>query len=147
MNQIYTRLKMESLYSKRDRKIRYTSLKAITSFSFANAFLAQIESSQQIDSAMTQCICYDPKNRARRKSMSLIISDDIIKASGLSEREFFIEIVLMLFQQDKISLGKASELLGMHRMQFQKLLTDRNLYVHYDVAEFQEDLKTLQEMS
>lgn len=79
--------------------------------------------------------------------MSLIISDDIIKASGLSEREFFIEIVFMLFQQDKISLGKASELLGMHRMQFQKLLADRGLYVHYDVAEFQEDLKTLQEMS
>ena len=68
--------------------------------------------------------------------MSLIISDDIIKASGLSEREFFIEIVLMLFQQDKISLGKASELLGMHRMQFQKLLADRDLYVHYDVTEF-----------
>ncbi|MGL4618278.1 UPF0175 family protein [Chroococcidiopsis sp.] len=79
--------------------------------------------------------------------MSSIIFDDIIKASGLSEREFFIEIVLMVFQQDKISLGKASELLGMHRMQFQKLLADRNLYVHYDVAEFQEDLKTLQEMS
>lgn len=79
--------------------------------------------------------------------MSLIISDDIIKASGLSERDFFIEIVLMLFQQDKISLGKASELLGMHRMQFQKLLADRDLYVHYDIAEFQEDLKSLQEMS
>jgi len=27
-----------------------------------------------------------------------------------------LEIVLMLFQQDKISLGKASELLGLHRM-------------------------------
>lgn len=79
--------------------------------------------------------------------MSLIISDEIIKASGLSEREFLLEIVLMLFQQDKISLGKASELLGMHRMQFQKLLADRGLNVHYDVAEFQADLKTLQEMS
>ena len=56
--------------------------------------------------------------------MSLIISDNIIKASGLSEREFSIEIVLMLFQQDKLSLGKASELLEMHRMQFQKLLAD-----------------------
>lgn len=77
--------------------------------------------------------------------MSLAILDDIIEASGLPEGEFLLEIVIMLFQRDKISLGKASELIGMHRMQFQKLLADRGICVHYDVAEFQEDLKTLQE--
>lgn len=77
--------------------------------------------------------------------MSLLLSDEIIQASGLSEQELFLEIVIMLFQKDKISLGKASELLQIHRMQFQKLLADRNLCVHYDVAEFQEDLKTLRE--
>jgi len=77
--------------------------------------------------------------------MSLVISDDLVRTSGLSENELFLEIVLMLFCQDKISLGKASELMGMHRMQFQKLLADRGICVHYDVAEFQEDLKTLQE--
>ena len=77
--------------------------------------------------------------------MSLVISDEVVKASGLSERELMLEIVIMLFQQDKISLGKASELIGMHRMQFQKLLAYRGICVHYDVAEFQEDLKTLQE--
>jgi predicted HTH domain antitoxin len=78
--------------------------------------------------------------------MSLVIADDLVRASGLSERELFLEILLMLFRQDKISLGKASELMGMHRMQFQKLLADRGVSVHYDVAEFQEDLKTLQEL-
>ncbi|MBW4527235.1 MAG: UPF0175 family protein [Phormidium tanganyikae FI6-MK23] len=79
--------------------------------------------------------------------MSLVISDDLVRASGLSERELFLEIVLMLFRQDKISLGKASELMGMHRMQFQKLLDDRGICVHYDVAEFQQDLNNLQEIS
>lgn len=49
--------------------------------------------------------------------MSLVISEDIVKASGLSENDLFLEIILMLFQQDKISLGKASELLGLYRMQ------------------------------
>ncbi|MBC6434329.1 UPF0175 family protein [Nostoc sp. HG1] len=77
--------------------------------------------------------------------MSLVISDDLVRASGLSEHELFMEIVLMLFRQDKISLGKASELMGMHRMQFQKLLADRGICVYYDVTEFQEDIKTLQE--
>ena len=78
--------------------------------------------------------------------MSLVISDDILRASGLSERKLLLEIVLMLFRQDKISLGKASELMGIHRTQFQKLLGDREICVHYDVTEFQEDLETSQRM-
>ncbi len=77
--------------------------------------------------------------------MSLAVLDDIIQASGISEHDVLLEIVIMLFQKDKISLGKASELVGLHRMEFQKLLSDRGICVHYDVAEFQEDLKTLQE--
>ena len=31
--------------------------------------------------------------------MSLLVSDDIIQASGLSERELLLEIVIMLFQR------------------------------------------------
>jgi predicted HTH domain antitoxin len=77
--------------------------------------------------------------------MSLVISDDLVKASGFSENELLLEIVLMLFQQDKISFGKASELLGLHRMQFQQLISERGICVHYDIDEFQEDLKTLEE--
>ena len=46
--------------------------------------------------------------------MSLVIADDLIQASGLSEQELLLEIVLMLFHQDKISLGKASEIMGLY---------------------------------
>ncbi|WP_048895479.1 UPF0175 family protein [Limnospira indica] len=77
--------------------------------------------------------------------MSLVIADDLVKASGFSENELLLEIVLMLFQQDKISLGKASELLGLHRTQFQQIISERGICVHYDIEEFQEDLKTLEE--
>jgi predicted HTH domain antitoxin len=76
--------------------------------------------------------------------MSLVISDEIVKASGLSESDLLLEIMILLFQKDKISLGKASELLGMSQVRFQRLLADRGICVHYDVAEFQEDLQHLQ---
>jgi predicted HTH domain antitoxin len=33
--------------------------------------------------------------------MSFVISDDLVRASGFSEGELFLEIVLMLFRQDK----------------------------------------------
>ncbi len=73
--------------------------------------------------------------------MSLVISDEIVKASGLSEEELLLELVLLLFQQDKISLGKAAELLKMSQIRFQRLIADRGMCVHYDVAELQEDIK------
>jgi predicted HTH domain antitoxin len=75
--------------------------------------------------------------------MSLVISDEIIRASGLSESGLLLEIVILLFQQDKVSLGKASEILGMSQMSFQRLLSERDIGIHYDVAEFQEDLRLL----
>ena len=77
--------------------------------------------------------------------MSLVISDEILRASGLSEADLLLEIVILLFQQDKISLGKASELLGTNQIQLQRLLSDRGICVHYDVAEFHEDLRYLRE--
>ncbi|NEO57712.1 MAG: UPF0175 family protein [Okeania sp. SIO3B5] len=52
----------------------------------------------------------------------------------LSENELLIEIVLLLFQQEKISLGKAAELLNMSQISFQKLMAERDICIHYDVA-------------
>ena len=40
--------------------------------------------------------------------MSLVISNELIQASGLSEEDFRLEIIIMLFQKKKISIGKAS---------------------------------------
>lgn len=77
--------------------------------------------------------------------MSLVIPDAVVKASGLSEDDLLLEIIILLYQQDKISLGKASELLGMNQLKLQRLLASRNICIHYDVEEFQEDLKHLRE--
>ncbi|MFP4415060.1 UPF0175 family protein [Coleofasciculus sp.] len=75
--------------------------------------------------------------------MSLVISEEIIKASGLSEQELIIELVLLLFQQKKISLGKAAELLNISQVRFQKILSDRGINIHYDVEDLQEDIQHL----
>jgi predicted HTH domain antitoxin len=37
--------------------------------------------------------------------MSLVISDNLLRASGFLENELFLEIVLMLFRQDKIRIN------------------------------------------
>ena len=77
--------------------------------------------------------------------MSLVISDRIIRASGMSEAEFMTEIAIMLFEQEKVSIGKASRIASMNQIEFQRLLARRDICIHYDVADFQEELRHLRE--
>jgi predicted HTH domain antitoxin len=49
----------------------------------------------------------------------------------------------MLFKQKKISLAKASSLLGMPRIRFQRELASRQIPIHYDVEDFDADLRNL----
>lgn len=78
--------------------------------------------------------------------MSIIIPDDILQAARMTEDELRQEIAVLLFQKEKLTLAQASRLAKMNRLQFQHLLASRNIPVHYDVKEFEEDLKTLKEM-
>ena len=75
--------------------------------------------------------------------MSLVIPDEIVKASGLSEAELFQMLVLTLFEKEKISLGKASQLLGITQINFQALMAKHGLYIHYNVEDLQEDVASL----
>lgn len=77
--------------------------------------------------------------------MSLTISDEILNSSRMTASELLVEIAVMLFQQERVSLGKASKIAEMNYVEFQQLLAQRNISIHYDVEEFEEDIKTLQE--
>ncbi len=79
--------------------------------------------------------------------MTIEIPDDIFQATRLTEDELKQELAVILFQRDKLTLGQASSLSGMHRLQFQHLLASRKIPVHYGVAEFEEDLHPVREQS
>ena len=78
--------------------------------------------------------------------MSVVISDEILQATGMSADELMQELAILLFQKDKLTLAQASRLAGLSRLQFQHLLASRQIPVHYDIAEFEADLETLQEL-
>ena len=46
----------------------------------------------------------------------------------------------------ELTLGQASSLAAMSQLEFQRLLASRQITIHYGVAEFEEDLKTLREL-
>ena len=79
--------------------------------------------------------------------MSVIISDEILQASGLTPSEFRQEIALYLFQTGRLTLGYASQLVDMQPHAFRQLLKQRNIPLYsYDVEEFELDLKNLREL-
>jgi len=78
--------------------------------------------------------------------MSVVISDDILHTTRMSRAELMQEIAVLLFQKDKLTLRQASELAGMTQLQFQHILASRQIPIHYDVEDFESDLRTLREM-
>ena len=71
---------------------------------------------------------------------------DLAQATRLNPEEIRRELAVVLFHQGKLSLGKARELAGMDIWAFMHLLGLRGIPVHYDVAEYEADLKTLREL-
>lgn len=71
------------------------------------------------------------------------ITIDLPDEIQVSESDLRIELAIALFQQERITLGTASQIAGMHQMEFQQLIGSRGICVHYDVEEFEEDIQNL----
>ncbi len=77
--------------------------------------------------------------------MSVVISDEVLQSAHISKEELLQEVALLLYERSKLTLGQASELAEVSQLQFQFLLAARRIPLHYDVAEFEADLRTLRE--
>jgi len=71
------------------------------------------------------------------------IDDALMRAEHLDEQGFKREIAVALFSQDRLTLARAAKLAGMAYMDFQALLADREICVHYGIEDLEQDLLTL----
>lgn len=78
--------------------------------------------------------------------MSLVISQDVLDAAHLSADELRLEVAVMLYAAERLTLAQAARLAGMTRMQFQHVLGSRQVAVHYDAEDLREDLETLRSL-
>ncbi len=62
----------------------------------------------------------------------IIVEDEYIKVTGLSEAELKLEIAIMLFEKEKLSLRKAAAMTALHWLDFMKELDKRKISLHYD---------------
>ncbi len=70
----------------------------------------------------------------------------MLHAAHVSDEELRLEIAVMLYASNRLTLGQASELCGSSQFEFQNILGERKIPIHYDVEEFERDMKTLDSM-
>jgi len=70
----------------------------------------------------------------------------VVHATRMCTEELKQELAIHLFQQGKLSFGKAKEMAGMTFWTFQQLLGARGIPVHYGVEDYEEDLRTLKKL-
>lgn len=78
--------------------------------------------------------------------MGVLIPDEVLEAAGMTEAELQQELAVMLYERGKLSLGRASRLAGMGRIEFQQLLSGRQIPMQYDVADLEADMETLRSL-
>lgn len=73
------------------------------------------------------------------------ITLDIPDSLELTEADLRTELAVTLFQQERITLGTASQLCGLQQIEFQRLIAARGICVHYDVEDLEQDLESLRQ--
>ena len=76
--------------------------------------------------------------------MTLHLPDHLLQQ--YSEAEIRLEIALALFQREMMTLGQASQWADLPQWQMQTQLKQRGIPLHYDVEEYQEDLRMVEEL-
>jgi predicted HTH domain antitoxin len=79
-------------------------------------------------------------------TVSIEIPREITHIARMTPEELGVELAVCLFQQGKLSFGKAREVAEMTAWAFYQLLGARGIPVHYDVEDYEQDLITLREL-
>lgn len=84
------------------------------------------------------------------EALSVEIPESISLSIKIPESELKtrlkIEIAIRLYQKDILGFGKARELAGLNKWQFQEILAKENIPLNYDLEELERDLETLRSL-
>jgi predicted HTH domain antitoxin len=78
-----------------------------------------------------------------QSTITIEIPREIIHAARMKPLELKQELAIHLFQQGRLSFGKARQLADMSAWVFQQLLGGRGIPMHYDMDDYAEDIATL----
>jgi predicted HTH domain antitoxin len=74
------------------------------------------------------------------------IPDDLLELAGLTEEEVRAEFALEMYRREKLSMGRAVELVGKGHVAFWRMMATRDIYMHYDVEDLEQDIANLRSL-
>ena len=74
--------------------------------------------------------------------MTIEIADELLSYSATS-KELLTGIALFLFAKEKISLGKAADIVGVSKMEMQQLIGSKGISMHYDMEMVKNDMDAI----
>jgi len=74
------------------------------------------------------------------------IPSGVLHATRLTPQQLKVELAVHLFEEEKLSFGRARQLTDVTVWQFMQLSGSRGIPMHHDVAEYAEDLETLRRL-
>ena len=77
--------------------------------------------------------------------MRIEIPDELLNKTHLSEKDLKIELALVFYQRNTFTLGQAGAFAGIHQREFQKIMSERKINLHYDIDAFRDELNVLNE--
>jgi predicted HTH domain antitoxin len=77
----------------------------------------------------------------------LEIPQDVLDSARLSLDQVLVELAVHLYEQGRLSIGKAHELAGLSLWEFRQLLGFRQIPPHVCAEDLEQDLETLRQLS
>jgi predicted HTH domain antitoxin len=76
--------------------------------------------------------------------LTVNIPESITNLKPVSEKDIVLALVIQMYIDEEVSLGKAAEIAGMTRFEFQKLMADKDIPMRYGIEDLERELETVQ---
>lgn len=77
----------------------------------------------------------------------LEIPQDVLDSARLTVQQLRVELAVHLYEQGRLSLGKAHELAGLSLWELRQVLGLRHIAPHFEVEDLEQDLETLRQLN
>lgn len=75
----------------------------------------------------------------------LEIPQDVLDSARLTADQLLVELAVHLYEQGRLSIGKAHELACLSLWEFRQLLGSRQIRPHFAIEDLEQDLSTLRQ--
>ena len=76
----------------------------------------------------------------------LEVPQDILDSARMTADQLLVELAVHLYAQGRLSLGKARELAGLSLWEFRQILGLRQIPLHFEAEDLEQELETLRHL-